>query len=158
MRKEKQQLVYVFGPPCSGKSSLCSELIDNLSMYKYIMGDDYWITNEQEDFKARSQKTDEDILSLVSTITSNLILLEWVPCYGSFVDTLKDICKVKNYEFIHIIVYAPKEILEKRKLKRDGNIDLGPLNIEKYETSKDVKIFDTSLIVSKCLDMLKGQL
>ncbi len=104
--------------------------------------------------------TNKDILSSIKIITSNSVLLEWVPCYGPFVESLKDICKAKNYNFFHIIVYAPIEILEERKLNRDGNTDLGPINIEKYRTLEDVKLFDTSLdslntLVTKCVSMLK---
>lgn len=160
MNRTKKQLIYVSGPPCGGKSTLSSELIEKVNTYKYILGDDYWIANEEDDFNARLQKTNLDILSSINSITSNSILLEWVPCYGPFVERLKDICKARDYEFIHIIVYAPKEILKDRKLNRDGNMDLGPLNTEKYKTLKDVKLFDTSLetmnsVVSKCLSLLK---
>lgn len=160
MNSTKKKFIYVSGPPCGGKSALSSKLIENVNTYKYILGDDYWIANEEDDFYTRSQKTNQDILSSINTITSNSILLEWVPCYGPFVEKLKDICKARDYEFIHIIVFAPKEVLKERKLNRDGNIDLGPLNIEKYQTIKGVKLFDTSVetinsIVSKCVNMLK---
>lgn len=73
---------------------------------------------------------------------------------------MKDICKKKGYEFIHIIVYAPIEVFKERKLNRDGNMDLGPLKIEKYQNLNNVILIDTSLEplslnVSKCVNMLK---
>ena len=160
MPNKIKQFIYVSGPPCAGKSKISRELVKEVKNFQYILGDDYWISNDQCDFNTRSKKTNQDILSSVNTITSNSILLEWVPCYGPFVDSLKGICTAKDYEFIHIIIYAPREILEKRKLNRDGNMDLGPLNIEKYQNLNNVTLFDTSLeslssIVSKCVNMLK---
>ncbi len=107
MSSEEKQFIYVSGPPCGGESTFSTALINNVHIDKYILGDDYWIKNNQDDFNIRSQMTNKDILSSIKTITSNSVLLEWVPCYGPFVESLKDICKAKNYNFIHIIIYAP---------------------------------------------------
>lgn len=122
------------------------------------MGDTYWIPNNQYDFKARVQKTNKDILSSIKNVTSKSILLEWVPCDGPFVDGLKDICKANHYEFRHIIVYAPMEVLKHRKLNRDGNMELGPLELERLKNLENVSRFDTSKesvdsIVSRCLNI-----
>ena len=160
MPNKINRFIYVSGPPCAGKSTFSREVVKEVKKNEYIIGDDYWMQNDQYDFNTRSKKTNQDIISSVNSISSNSIILEWVPCYGPFVDCLKDICKKKGYEFIHIIVYAPVEVLKERKLNRDGNMDLGPLKIEKYQNLNNVILIDTSLEplslnVSKCVNMLK---
>lgn len=154
-----KQLIYVSGPPCAGKSSLCKALVKEVIDLHYILGDDYWNLNNGYDFSERSKKTNEDILSSLKNMTSNLLLLEWVPSYGPFVENLKSICEVMGFEFTHIIIYAPREVLERRKLERDGNMDLGPLNLDKYKTLNDVMLFDSSktrsdIIIKECVKIL----
>lgn len=160
MRKSKKQFIYVSGPPCGGKTSVCKEIIKNRQQYKYVLGDDYWIKNSQLDFVSRLQATNRHILSSIKDNLSTAILLEWVPSYGTFVDDLKNYCKKENYDFVHILIYAPLEVLEKRKLKRDGNMDLGPIDINQYKKLKDVILFDTDqesliYVVNQCLTIVK---
>ncbi len=159
MNNERKQLVYISGPPCAGKSSICKELVKT-NKTKYILGDDAWIYNEKYDFDLRIKRTNQGILECVKGCTSNLILLEWVPSTGSFIDSLKELCRSKEYEFIHIIIYAPKDILLERKLKRDGNTDLGPVNLDGYKYIEGVTLFDSSnesinSIAEKCENIIK---
>lgn len=159
MKSTRKQFIYLSGPPCAGKSTIGKELVKRVKSFQYVLGDDYWIPNEQYNFEIRVHKTNQDILTSIKTNTSNSILLEWVPCYGTFVDSLKSICESKDYEFTHIIITAPREVLERRKYIRDGNMDLGPVDIEKNKNLKNATLFDTSLeslssIVSECMNIL----
>ncbi len=160
MNDEKKKLIYVSGPSCSGKSTFCEELVKKVSIDKCLLGDDFWTENNQEDFFDRLQATNDDILSNLETTSSTTVLVEWVPSYGGFVEQLSSVCNDLNYQLIHILLYAPKEVLEQRKFERDGNCDLGPVNIEKYPSFEDVYSFDTSVtdidyIVASITEVLK---
>jgi len=144
MKATNKQLIYVSGPPCAGKSSICLEIVKTNHSRKYILGDEHWILNVHDDFPTRVEKTNQAILSSIKENNKERIILEWVPSFGSFVESLKYICKTKEYDFIHIVIYAPKKILEQRKLERDGDMDLGLIDIEKYRDLMDVITFDSS--------------
>ena len=159
MKATNKQLIYVSGPPCAGKSSICREMVKMNHSLKYTLGDEHWILNEHDDFSTRVEKTNRAILSSVKENKEDRIILEWVPSFGPFVESLKGICKINEYDFIHIIIYAPKQILELRKLERDGNMDLGPVDIDKYRDLMDVIAFDSSnqtieSIVHQCVKII----
>ena len=159
MKATDKQLIYVSGPPCAGKSSICREMVKMNHSLKYTLGDEHWILNEHDDFSTRVEKTNQAILSSIKENNKEKIILEWVPSFGPFVESLKGICKTKEYDFIHIIIYAPKKILEQRKLERDGDMDLGPIDIDKYRDLMDVIAFDSSnqtieSIVHQCVKII----
>ncbi len=86
MKNSVRQFIYVSGPPCAGKSSLCRKLIKINDHLRFIEGDKYWINNDQNDFNTRVDKTNRDILSSLKCCSSKSILLEWVPSCGQFVE------------------------------------------------------------------------
>ncbi len=131
-----------------------------MASVQYVRGDDFWLRIEHYAFDVRITMTNSDILSALETITSDTILLEWVPSFGPFVESIRGISEIKEYRFVHIILTAPKAVLEKRKSMRDGNKDLGPVDLEKYETLKNVILFNTSVesfdsIINKCMNVLE---
>ncbi len=145
MIKDKKKMVYFSGPPCSGKSTICKELTKKIRNVKYVLGDKYWIKNDDYDFNRRIVKTNEDIIKSLWNKTSKSLLLEWVPYSGSFVSELKKICEEQKLEFNHVVIYAPKDILEQRKLIRDKNKELGPINFEEIKNLENVLLFDSSI-------------
>lgn len=138
----EKKFVYVSGPSCAGKSTLCNELVQVKPLF-HIRGDDFWNELDSFDFDNRVMKTNEKILSFVREIDCDQVILEWVPCNGSYVEELKLICQESGYTFVHIVLYGPIEYLKKRKQKRDGDTNLGPVNIDKYYELKDVLLFNT---------------
>jgi adenylylsulfate kinase-like enzyme len=162
MESSVKQLIYISGPPCAGKSTVSKELIRRLSSIEYILGDDFWMQNEHYNFDVRLKKTNQNIVARVENIALSNILLEWVPSYGPFVDNIKNITNNLKYEFIHIVITAPKEVLEKRKLMRDGDSDLGPIDLDKYITLKNIHLFDSSIlsvdrIATECINILTSK-
>lgn len=138
-----RNFIYISGPPCAGKSSVTNKLNERNINYKMILGDNFWIKHSLLDFKNRVEVTNREILSSVEEIKDST-LLEWVPSYGSFVEELKRIVKSKSFNFVHILVYAPVEILKERKYIRDGDMDLGPIDLDAYIALEDVHLFDSS--------------
>lgn len=160
MISKAKRLLYISGPPCAGKSTVSKALLRELKSTQYILGDNVWTQNEQHDFIERIEKTNQDIISSIQMMTSNKVLLEWVPSFGQFIENLRSICEIKEYEFIHIVITAPKDVLEIRKFNRDGNIDLGPVDLDKYADLENVILFDSSIesvdaIVSACIGFME---
>ncbi len=141
-----KSLLYISGPPCSGKSQLCNLILENDPEYKFYKGDDYWNKFPDVSFSERSALTKEGILTSVEDSNDEKILLEWVPFTGSFLEKLKSICDKQNRKFTHIILYAPIEVLKARKMKRDGNDEIGPIDktIIMESVNQNKLSFDTS--------------
>jgi len=158
-RKQKKSLLYVSGPPCAGKSSVSKALVALDIDLDYIYGDDAWSQYPDMDFNDRLAQTNEDLLRRLKSLSSPPLLLEWVPSYGSFVDQMKMICHERDIDFHHMVLTAPRPVLEARKMKRDNNKDLGPLNLRSYETLDGIDLIDTSTcsiesIVSRAREIL----
>ncbi len=161
MKASDKQLLYISGPSCAGKSTVSKDVLKEIRAIHYILGDEFWIQNEQYDFDRRIERTNQDIIAAIEKISAEKVLLEWVPSYGPFVDRIKSICLSKEYTFIHVVITAPKDILEMRKLARDGNKELGPVDLERYATLKNITLYDSSVestdtIVSECIRILSS--
>ena len=120
-------LIYVSGPSCAGKTSLCNHLIRFLGDFTRVSGDSFWIEHAGNNFEDRLQKTNQELLHEISKIPSS-ILLDWVPSRGSFPSLLRESVKRQSISFVHIILYAPEHVLKMRKQMRDGNTELGRID------------------------------
>lgn len=160
MKNKRKKLLYISGPPCAGKTTISKELLKRVKALNYMIGDDFWLQNESYDFDIRLARTNQDIISSIEKMSLNTNLLEWVPSYGPFVDKIRNICESRGYKFTHIIITASSDVLRARKLQRDGNMDLGPVDLEKYATLRNARKYDTSVtslesIVSECMSVLE---
>jgi len=111
----------------------------------YVRGDDYWTKYPDLPFGARVAKVNQHILASLRDSTSADVLCEWVPCQGSFVADLYDICLLLDRRFFHVILTAPMLALRSRKRERDGNEDLYPevAAVTDYQRKRGCLLFDT---------------
>jgi len=148
-----KHLVYVSGPPCSGKTTLCDLLMQHTSSFTRMAGDIYWLRNDGQAFEDRVTSTNQMILDDIHSMTDPLLLLEWVPSSGRFVDELKLWCSLHDRVLTHIVMCADVEVLKARKMKRDGDDDISSPDIGQYVHLRDALVIDTSQYSET--DMLK---
>lgn len=150
-RKDPDQmgtLVYLSGPPCSGKSAVANNVQMSVREIQYVRGDDYWNMSPDLSFEERVTTTNKRILAAVRNSKAQDIVCEWVPWHGQFVNNLYEISVTAKRQFLHIVLMAPLVVLKRRKLERDGDEEIGtevatgPL---RHETYKQL-IFDTNRV------------
>jgi predicted AAA+ superfamily ATPase len=139
-----KKLIYISGPSCAGKTSISKLLLKDNPHITYIAGDDSWIKFPKLEFWERVEKSNADILNIITNCNKKLVLLDWVPSRGPFIKSIQQICSDKNMGINHIIVLTSVEILKARKLVRDGNDDVGPTEIEELRKIKSALVLDSS--------------
>jgi hypothetical protein len=115
--------VYISGPSCSGKSTLCNYITHQYLVDNYVIGDTHWLKYPDHAFNDRVRLTNASIIETVHTVSGHLIVCEWVPSIGEFPCELQRICIARGFQFLQVALNADSSILRNRKMSRDGNCD-----------------------------------
>ncbi len=119
-------------------------LMRHTSSFTRMTGDRYWLRNDGQTFEDRVASTNRMILDDIQSLTDPLLLLEWVPSSGCFVDELKLWCSSHDRVLSHIVMCADVEVLKARKMKRDGDDDISSPHIGQYTHLENALEIDTS--------------
>jgi len=117
---------YISGPPCAGKSTVAGHVLRQLPGLQHLVGDRFWVARPDLPFPERVDFVNRSLLDALRDASGSDVLCEWVPCTGEFVAAFHQVCVDAARCLIHVIVTAPEAVRRERKLRRDGDVDLGP--------------------------------
>jgi hypothetical protein len=134
------QILYISGPVCSGKTALRKYIERNFPVDMCVIGDEHWLKFPNHAFNERVGLANASIIDSLHKASGALIICEWVPVVGAFIDEIRKLCKTRGMQFSQIALYADESVLCKRKRIRDGDDDTSDVSDKSILSSLDADL------------------
>ena len=136
-------LLYISGPSCSGKTTLREMIGAQYPVDEFVIGDEHWVRFPEHAFDERVRLANASILEAAGMARGALIVCEWVPTAGPFVDAIRNGCERRGVRFLQVALSADAHVLRRRKVLRDGDSDTDESDVRSLPLDVPCLVVDT---------------